>query len=200
MKILIVGGTGTIGKSIVDRLQARHELIIASHSNADVTVDIANEQSIKDMYQRIGKVDAVVSAAGKVHFAELQEFNTELFSIGLQNKLMGQVNLVMHGLNYLNNHGSFTLTSGLLNHDPIRYGASAGMVNGGLEGFVRSSAIEMPRGIRINIVSPTVITEAMPAYEAYFRGYQPVDASVAALAYEKSIEGLQTGQVYNVGW
>ncbi|MDF2690948.1 MAG: hypothetical protein K0S29_803, partial [Gammaproteobacteria bacterium] len=96
--------------------------------------------------------------------------------------------------------GSFTLTSGLLNQDPIKFGSSAGMVNGALEGFVTAAAIEMPRGIRINIVSPTMIKESADSYASYFLGYVPVPASIAAQAYVKSVEGLQTGKTYRVGW
>jgi hypothetical protein len=56
----------------------------------------------------------------------------------------------------------------------------------------------MPRGLRINAVSPGVITEAMPDYAPFFRGFEPVPAARAALAYAKSVEGAQTGQVYRV--
>lgn len=73
------------------------------------------------------------------------------------------------------------------------------MVNGAVNAFVRAAAIEMPRGLRINAVSPGVIEEAMPAYGPFFRGFEPVPATRAALAFAKSVEGLQTGQVYVVG-
>ena len=94
--------------------------------------------------------------------------------------------------------GSVTLTSGILSEQPIRYGASASLVNGGLESFVRAAAIELPRGIRINVVSPNVLAEAMPAYAPYFRGFDAVPGAKVALAYSRSVEGAQTGQVYKV--
>jgi NAD(P)-dependent dehydrogenase (short-subunit alcohol dehydrogenase family) len=112
---------------------------------------------------------------------------------------MGQVNLVTVGLIFLNLQGSFTLTSGILSHDPIRFGSSASMVNAAIDGFVKSAAIEMPRGIRINAVSPTVLQESMKQYGDYFSGFEPVPAATVALAYCKSVEGAQTGQVYSVG-
>jgi len=92
------------------------------------------------------------------------------------------------------------LISGLLNDDPILQGVSASMVNGALEGFVRASAIEMPRNIRINLVSPTVIKEALPVYGSFFPGFKAIAASDAALGFVKSIEGLQTGRIYRLGW
>jgi NAD(P)-dependent dehydrogenase (short-subunit alcohol dehydrogenase family) len=142
----------------------------------------------------------VVATTGTVHFGELTQMTDEHYAIGLNSKLMGQINLVLLGIPYLHDEGSFTLTSGILNHDPIRYGSSAAMVNGALDGFVKSAAIEMPRAIRINCVSPTVLTESMDKYADYFRGFVPVPATQVAAAYSKSVEGNQTGQVYRVGY
>ncbi|HAU1152311.1 TPA: short chain dehydrogenase [Legionella pneumophila] len=199
MKIVVIGATGIIGKAIIAELSPRHEIISASYKNSDIQVDITSKQSIDAMYKKLNNIDAVVLATGKVHFGALKDMREEDYKIGLTNKLMGQVNVVLAGLNYINDNGSFTLTSGILNRDPILYGSSAAMVNGALDGFIKSAALEMPRGIRINGVSPTVITEAMENYGPYFRGYESVSAARAALAYSKSIEGAQTGQVYCVG-
>ncbi len=198
MKIIVIGGTGTIGKAVVKELSARHELILVSHSKGEV--DMTDPHSIQRMYKKIGRFDALVSAAGRVTFKELNKMTPEDYAVGLNDKLMGQVNLVLQGLPLINDQGSFTLISGILNHDPIRTSSSAAMVNGALEGFVRAAAIEMPRGVRINLISPTVVTEAMGAYGEYFRGYKPVGATDVALAFSKSIEGAQTGQVYQVGF
>lgn len=200
MKIIVVGGTGTIGRAITQTLSIRHDVVVVAHHHGDIRVDITNSQSIRDMYQAIGKIDAVIACTGKTHFATLDDMTADKYMIGLQSKLMGQVNLVLLGLPYLNDHGSFTLTSGILNHDPIRYGSSAAMVNGALEGFVKGAAIELPRHIRLNLISPTVISESMDKYADYFRGYVPVDAAQAAMAYTKSVEGAQTGQIYRVGY
>jgi NAD(P)-dependent dehydrogenase (short-subunit alcohol dehydrogenase family) len=104
------------------------------------------------------------------------------------------------GLKHIRLRGSFTLTSGQLNDDPIRGGVSGAMVNGALEGFVRSAAIELPRGLRINLVSPTVTEESLPAYGPFFPGQKPVPAAEATFGYAKSVEGPQTGRVYRIGW
>lgn len=195
MKVLIIGGTGAIGQAVVKELSVDHSLIIAARTHGDIQVDITDEKSIEKMYQTAGKIDAVVSTTGQVHFAALSEVN---FQIGLHNKLMGQVNLVLIGLKYLNDSGSFTLTSGILSHDPIRYGASASMVNGAIDSFVKAAAIELPRNIRINAISPTVLTESMDKFGEYFKGYESVPAEKVALAYRKSIDGAQTGMVYKI--
>lgn len=200
MKIIIIGATGLIGSAVVTELAPRHEIISVANTSGDLRVDICDEKSIVALYQKTGKVDAVIATAGKVIFTDFSSLTPEKYQVGLQDKLMGQVNLVRIGMDYLNDHGSFTLTSGILNMDPIRTGTSASLVNGALEGFVRSAAIELPRNLRINVVSPTIVTEALPKYGPYFRGFKSVAAADVALAYSKSVEGLQTGQIYRVGY
>jgi NAD(P)-dependent dehydrogenase (short-subunit alcohol dehydrogenase family) len=200
MKVLIVGGSGLIGSAVAAELGKRHEIIVAGHAGGDVQVDIASRESIKAMFQTVGKVDAVIATVGKVVFAPLSDMTAEKYQVGLNHKLMGQVELVLEGIEALNDNGSFTLTTGILNHDPIPQGSSAAMVNGAIEGFVIGSALELPRGIRINAVSPTVIEEAMEAYAPFFRGYEPIPAAIAALGFSKSVEGLQTGKIIKIGF
>ena len=190
MKILIVGANGTIGKAVATELSQRHEIVTAGRSSGTFQVDTADPKSVRELFSAVAKLDAVVCAAGNVHFGPLEAMTAEQFDIGLRDKLMGQVNLVLAGREFVNPGGSFTLIAGTLSQDPIRFGASASMVNGALESFVRAAAI--------NAVSPSVIEESMDAYGAYFRGFEPVPAKRVALAFSRSVEGLQTGQIYRV--
>ncbi len=198
MKIIVIGATGTIGQAVVNELESRHEIIKAGLRTGDIRVDIKDKNSIQAMFNKVAQVDAVILTTGKVHFDDFMQMNEPEYAIGLQDKLMGQVNVVLIGRSYLNEGGSFTLTSGILSEDPIRYGSSASMVNGALNSFVIAAAIEMPHRQRINCVSPTVVTEAMDCYGQYFRGFKSVGVKDVALAYSKSVEGLQTGKIYRV--
>ncbi|HEY1656614.1 MAG TPA: short chain dehydrogenase [Candidatus Tumulicola sp.] len=196
MKILLIGASGTIGKAIAAELSSRHEIVAAGRSSGDYRVDITDLQSVRDLYAAVGKVDAVACAAGNVHFGPLEAMTPEMLSVGIGDKLMGQVNLVLAGRGVVDPNGSFTLISGVLSHDPIRFGASASMVNGAVDSFVRAAAIELRQ--RINAVSPTVLEESMGSYGDYFRGFEAVPARRVGLAFSKSIEGSQTGQIYPV--
>ena len=198
MKIILIGASGTLGNAVSAELAARHEIVAISRNNGNIRADMRDLNSLRSAFQKIGKVDAIACAAGSVHFGPWAELNPEKFDVGLRDKLMGQVNVVLAGQEFLNDGGSFTLISGILSEDPIRHGAAASLVNGALESFVRAAAIELPRGLRINIVSPTVFEESMGSFGPYFRGYKPIPVRDAALAYSKSIEGMQTGQVYKV--
>jgi NAD(P)-dependent dehydrogenase (short-subunit alcohol dehydrogenase family) len=198
MKVLIVGAGGTIGRAVADELGRRHDVIAAGRSSGDVRVDITDAASIRAAFQKVGRLDAVVSTAGHVKFAPLEEMTGADYDIGLKDKLMGQVNLVLIGRETVADGGSFTLTTGVLDTDPIRGGSSASMVNGAINTFVVAAAIELPRGLRINAVSPGLITESAEALAPYFPGFETVPAARAALAYARSVEGAQTGRVYRV--
>ena len=199
MRILVVGARGTVGQAVVKALSARHEIVTAGRSGGDVSVDLMNAQSVSAMYAKLGALDAVVACAGRVHFGPVATMTPEQFRKGLDDKLMGQVNLVLLGMAHLADGGSFTLTSGVLDRDPVRQGANAAAVNGAIGAFVKAAAIEMPRGIRINAVSPGLLEESEKKYEGFFPGHEPVSSVRVGLAYVKSVEGALTGQVFTVG-
>lgn len=199
MKIVVIGASGTLGQAVCAQLKLRHEVIEVGASHGDYHVDATNMPSVERLFHEIGRVDAVVTTIGKVHFGPFQEMTADQFWIGLHDKLMGQVNVVLAAQHHLNDGGSFTLTSGILADEPIREGINATTVNLALEGFVRGAAIELPRGLRINLVSPTILEESYEALASYFRGFEPVSAQRAALAYARCVEGAQTGRIYRVG-
>jgi NAD(P)-dependent dehydrogenase (short-subunit alcohol dehydrogenase family) len=203
LRILVVGASGTLGRAIVGELGARHEIIAAGSKSGAVWLDISDPASIVAALAAAGPLDAVACAAGAVNFAPLSAIAPavaaeSVYGLGLANKLMGQVNLTLAARDALRDGGSITLIGGILADQPILAGSSASMVNGALESFARAAAIELPRGLRINVVSPTVFVESMESYAPFFRGFEPVPVARAALAFSRSIEGRQTGQVYRV--
>lgn len=198
MKVLLIGGTGTIGKVVADKLKTNHEVIIASKTNGDYLVDITSIDSIEKMYKDIPNIDAVISATGAAHKVSLSELTPELNETAINSKLKGQVNLVLIGQHYINDGGSFTLTTGIMMDDPILKGSSTAMANGAIASFVKSAAIELKRNIRINTVSPNILEETFEDHGEFFKGFNPVPGNRVANAYVKSVEGAQTGQVYRV--
>ncbi|RNF40779.1 short chain dehydrogenase, partial [Planococcus salinus] len=154
MKIVVVGGTGTVGKAVVDLLSEEHEVITASPSSGDIRVDITSVDSIEQMYKEVPDIDAVISTTGAAHFGKLSELTPELNEKAIESKLKGQINLVLIGQHYINAGGSFTLTAGVMLDDPIAKGTSSAMANGGIAAFTQSAAIELQNGVRINTVSP----------------------------------------------
>jgi NAD(P)-dependent dehydrogenase (short-subunit alcohol dehydrogenase family) len=197
VKILIVGANGLLGSGAVAALSEDNEIIQASRTG-DVAVDLTDPSSIAAMYQKVGKVDAVISATGKVPFKSITELTLADYQSVINDKVLGQVELVRQGLDYVNDGGSFTLTTGILEREPIPTGAVASLSNGALESFAMAAAIEMPRNIRINVVSPSVLVEAT-GYHPYFVGFEQVTLKACGKAYAKSVNGKKTGHIYKVG-
>ena len=198
MKIIVIGANGAVGKAAVDVLSSRHEIIAVGKTSGDIQVDIENVDSIRAMYQQAGKVDSVIAAVGHGHFGSVDEMTSEQFMKGINHKVLPQINLVLEGFDYVNDNGSFTLTSGVLNRDPIRGGSCAAAANGAIDGFIVGAAVDMPRGIRINAVSPEVLEVSREKYDGFFRGHAHVSSEAVGLAYSKSVEGCLTGQIFIV--
>ncbi|MBL0545078.1 short chain dehydrogenase [Aeromonas jandaei] len=198
MKIVIVGASGTIGSAVSELLARDHQVIRVGHSQGDATVDMRDPASIKALFAKLGQFDALVVASGSAAFNALTEMTDEEWQVGLQSKLMGQINLTRAAIPHLSDKGSITLISGILSEEPINWGASVTTINGAIEHFVKAAACELPRGLRINVVSPTVLAESMDKYADFFPGFVPVPAAKVAQAYKKSVLGIQTGQVFKV--
>ncbi|MEA2462949.1 MAG: hypothetical protein QOJ98_696 [Acidobacteriota bacterium] len=194
MRILVIGAHGTIGREVVKALSSEHEVIGASRSGSEVSVDITKPSSIQAMYASVGKVDAVISAAGSGAWKPLAQLTDEDFAFSLGYKLMGQVNVVRYGFEHVNDGGSITTTSGILSRSPMEGSAAISLVNSGLEGFTRAAAIEAPRGIRVNVVSPPWVTETLVEMGATDTSHG-LPAAAVALAYVRSVTGRETGQV-----
>jgi NAD(P)-dependent dehydrogenase (short-subunit alcohol dehydrogenase family) len=204
LRILLIGASGTLGRAVEAELGARHEIVRAGSRSGEIRIDIEDAASILAGLKQAGELDAICCAAGKVNFKPLSAIAAEpleqsAYGLGLKNKLLGQVNLALAARDHLRDGGSVTLISGILAEASIAAGSSAAMVNAGLEGFVRTAACELPRGLRLNLVSPTVFEESMDSYGPFFRGFEPVPVRKAALAFSRSVEGIESGQVYRVG-
>src|SRR6478672_4675595 len=197
MKIILIGANGTIGELVQKALAgAGHEIVKVGRKSGDFQVEIENREGVRKLYQAVGSFDAVAIAAGEIAFAP--ELTAEKWRISLGSKLMGQINLVQEAIPFIKEKGSFTLISGVLNDEPIFAGVAASTVSGALEAFARAAAIELPKGLRINVVSPTMLKESESQFAQFFIGMIPVEGWKVGQAYKRAILGAQTGRVYKV--
>ncbi|MGW1751329.1 short chain dehydrogenase [Streptomyces sp. NPDC002092] len=196
MKILLIGATGTLGAALHKTLGTRgHEVLTVGRSGGDLRHDITDPAQVTELYDRAGRVDAVVSAAGHVPYKPVTELTPEDYLAAFHGKVLSQIDLVRQGIPRIAERGSFTLITGVLAREPIPTGSAASMANGALEAFVRAAAIEIAPQ-RINAISPTVFTESLAEYGDHFPGMPPVDLADVTQAYVRSVEGAQTGQIY----
>lgn len=197
MRILLIGANGTIGSAIATALGDRHEIVACGRHHGDYKVDISDPESIRRFFEQVGPFDALISAAGSARFKPLADLAENDFEFSLQNKLMGQANLVRIGERFISSPGSFTLTSGTLANNPMPGSAAVSMVNAGLNGFGRAAALELKdRDIRVNIVSPPWVSETLVAMGR--DGSNGLPAATVAKAYADSVENPSVnGQILN---
>ena len=197
MKILIIDEFND-SKTVVSHFKQKNEILIAGRTNGDVIVDIANSSSIQSMFEKIGKVDAIICIAGEAKWDDFNKLSEEDYYIGLKSKLMGQVNLVRIGQDYLNSNGSITLSTGILADDPVVKTASASMVNGGIHSFVQAVALEIENGIRVNVVSSGMVEDAYEKYKDYFPGHNPIPMKKVINGYVRSVNGKGNGEIIRI--
>ena len=195
MKILVIGGNGTIGKPVSKYFSETDEVIVAGRKSGDIQLDIVNTNSIKKALEQTGKVDAIVCIAGEAKWDDFENLSEQDYYIGIKSKLMGQVNLVRIGQEYINGNGSITLSTGILGDDPVIKTASAAMVNGGINSFVKAVSLELNGSPRVNVVSLGMVEDAYEKYKGIFPGHNPVPMNKVVKAYERSVKGNGNGEI-----
>ncbi|MFT4155593.1 short chain dehydrogenase [Parafilimonas sp.] len=186
MKILAIGASGEVGSIITPALKEKYEVITAGRNSGDLRADISFASSIENLYKQTGKLDAVVNFAGNSITFPLNEMTEERYNISVVQKLLSQINLVLIGLNYINNNGSFTLISGIMGEKPKAGTSGKSIANGGINSFVLSASLEMSRNIRLNVVSPGWVKNI------------PAEDMIAG--YLKSVETQVNGEIIRIGY
>jgi len=190
MKVLVIGATGTLGSAVADALEgASHQVVKASRSGP-VRVDLEDPATLDGLFDEVPELDAVVCCAASGPLVDLAAVTDAEFAAGVQGKLLGQVALARRALRRLRDGGSVTLTGGTF-AAPLAGGSLGALVNAGLEGFVTNAAAELPRGLRINLVSPGWVAETLESL-----GMDPADGTPAAevaRAYVDAVAGTAQG-------
>lgn len=191
MKVIVIGATGTIGSAVVRVLEENHHDVVRASRQGPVKVNMTDSASIDALFASVPDINAVVCCAASAALTPLDSPCDSDFLAGLPGKLLGQVTLVRRALNYLRDDGSITLTSGRFK-GPIPGSSFGALVNAGLEAFVQAAAREMPRGLRLNVVSPGWVKETLVGL-----GMDTTDGTAAshvARTYLAAIEGKMQGR------
>lgn len=194
--VILIGAQGKMGKAAMSGL-GKHKVITASRSGngTDYKVDITNTESLKELFEKVKSFDAVVNAVGHCEYANFVDMTDEQWNLTVNSKMLGQINVVKIGIDYINDGGSFTLISGIHNIKPIPMSIADATTSGAIDTFVQCVANELPRGIRINVINPTVLEGAWDVYGPMLPGFQPVPDSLVGKAFQRSVDGFITGKV-----
>lgn len=194
-KIVLIGSTGVIGKKVEELLVNDYEIVTVNRTSGDYKLDMSDIEAVEKMFQEINGFDALISTSGYGKWGSIDEHSIQDFHDGLNSKLMGQVNLVMIGRKYANRGASFAVSTGILAQYPVEGGLSLGMINAGLEAFVRGAAIEM-KDMTINSVSPSFAKETMELMG--MDSSTGIPAIEFAKLYKQAIEEGKSGEIYRV--
>jgi NAD(P)-dependent dehydrogenase (short-subunit alcohol dehydrogenase family) len=193
--VILIGALGKMGQAALTGL-GKHKIITVGRSgDVDHIVDITNEQSIRGLYEKVGHFDAVVNTVGFCEYANFSDMSEAQWMTTIMSKMMGQINLVRIGQEYIADGGSFTLISGILNLKPTPFAIADATTCGAIDTFVKCVSLEMPRNTRINVVNPTVLEESWDVYGEMMPGFQPVPGRLVGKAFERSVDGFITGEV-----
>ncbi len=198
MRVLIIGGAGTIGRKVANHLSPDHEVIVAGRKSGVPNIDISSTDSIQCFFRDLGKVDAIINIAGEAKWAKFDDLSEEDYYIGIKSKMMGQVNLVRIGHNYLSDGGTITLSTGILADHPVPMTAGAAMVNGAIHSFAKAASMELAPRVCLNVVSLGLVEDSADRYGTYFPGHIPVPMEEVVGIYEKALQTKETGHIFRV--
>ncbi|MGW1980078.1 short chain dehydrogenase [Streptomyces sp. NPDC001889] len=190
MKVLVIGATGTVGSAVAGALEHSHQVVKASR-RGPVKVDLEDPSSLDALLGEVPDLDAVVCCAASGPLVDVASVTDDEFAAGVRGKLLGQVALARRAVRHLRDGGSVTLTGGTFSA-PLAGGSLGALINSGLEGFVGNVAGELPRSLRINLISPGWIKETLEGMGVDSADGTPV--SEVARAYVEAVEGTAQGQ------
>jgi NAD(P)-dependent dehydrogenase (short-subunit alcohol dehydrogenase family) len=190
MRIIIAGASGRIGKEVDKALSENHDIIRVGARSGDVQCDYTTPNSVRDMFEKIGEFDSLISViGGDSIFKPFADLDDDDYRYGFERKFLGQIRFLDLGESFVRDNGSFVFTSGFLCQYPNPYSIATGPLNAAVDTFVQNTATLLPRGIRVNVVSPAPIVE--PGQE----GKGVVTAAETAKLFVEAVESNITGKV-----
>ncbi len=196
-QILLIGGTGLIGSVVGSLLAQNHNVIRAARSGGDVVLDAESPASVQDCFSRLGLLDAIVCTFGAGAVGRLEQLAADGYMASFRAKVLAQISIVQNGVPHLRDGGSFTLSSGFLSVEPIPGVSAIAMVNAAVDGFCRAAALDLPRGLRINAISPVFTVESLESSGMTDAvAYSPtMTVADTAKSYLAAVEGTFTGRI-----
>jgi NAD(P)-dependent dehydrogenase (short-subunit alcohol dehydrogenase family) len=194
-RIVILGATGTIGSAVARLLASDGEIVRVGHTRGDMRLDARSPSDLETFFAGLGPYDHLVSLAGTgAAIGPVETLSHDDFAAGFLNKVAIQIDLVKAGLSTIRDGGSFTLSSGYLDKEPMPGYSAIAMCNGAVAAFVKAVALDMPRGVRINAVSPVFVVETLMAFGIMdMTPYVTMSAADTALAYRAAVMGTLNG-------
>jgi 3-oxoacyl-[acyl-carrier protein] reductase len=167
---VVVGGASGIGRAVAHALAADNCRVTVADRNADgahavaaelgdphtaATVEVADEDSVRTLFEQAGTLDIVVNTAGIGSVGLITELPVADFRSVLDICLTGSFLVIKHAAPRLRDGGALVSISSLNWRQPAAAMSAYCAAKAGLSMLTQVAALELaPRGIRVNAVAP----------------------------------------------
>ncbi|WP_243228290.1 bifunctional cytidylyltransferase/SDR family oxidoreductase [Microbacterium sp. CIAB417] len=202
--VVVFGGSYGIGKSIVDMArEAGAEVYEFSRSTTgtDVRSRVKVKKALKEVYEQVGSIDAVVMSAGILQMGPLTQTKVKQIETGIETNFLAPVIVSRSAHKYLRRTGGQVLLFTSSSHTRGRanygvYSASKAAVVNLTQALAEEWAAD---GVRINCINPQ--RTRTPMREQAFGEEPPgtlLDPENVARVSLQVLAGTMTGQIVTV--
>ncbi len=175
--VLIVGGTGGIGRALAVRYASLgSDVIITSRSSEraettaaeigpnvrGIALDVAEPEKIAGMLASVAQIDRLLIVAVERDHNSVRNYDIAKARRGVTVKLIGYTEIVHTLLDRFSKDASVVIFGGLASERPYPGSTTITMVNGAVRSMIKTMAVELAP-IRFNAIHPGIIADT-PAW------------------------------------
>jgi NAD(P)-dependent dehydrogenase (short-subunit alcohol dehydrogenase family) len=176
-KVLIIGGTGGIGRALAERYASLGCEVILTSRSAEraaataseiggnvqgIALDIAEPESIAGSLAEVGEIDRLLIVAVERDHNSVRDYDIAKARRGVTVKLVGYTEIVHTMLGRFSEDASVVIFGGLASERPYPGSTTITMVNGAVRSMIKTMAVELAP-IRFNAIHPGIIGDT-PAW------------------------------------
>lgn len=161
--ILLIGGSYGIGLSIVEQLQDRHKLFVASRSTGQLNglavthIPFDAMTDTFDISILPSELHGFVFCPGSINLKPFKMMSLETFKEDMQINFFNMVKVVKEVLPKMANGASMVFFSTVAARTGMPFHTSVAASKGAIEGFAKSLAAEYAPSLRVNVIAPSLV-------------------------------------------
>jgi NAD(P)-dependent dehydrogenase (short-subunit alcohol dehydrogenase family) len=177
-RVLIVGGTGGIGRALAERYDSLGSDVVITSRDAEraaaaaaeigpnvrgIPLDIAEPERIAEMLSGVGEIDRLLIVAVERDSNSVRDYDLAKARRAVTVKLVGYTEIVHAMLDRFSDDASVVIFGGLASERPYPGSTTITMVNGAVRSMIKTMAVELAP-IRFNAIHPGIIADT-PAWK-----------------------------------
>lgn len=158
-KHLIIGGSGGIGKAIINQLPEGDEIINFSRRKPEVKRNIEHHEIdiLNDDLPELEGISSIIYCPGSINLKPINSLKIEDFQNDFNVNVLGAVRVIKaYHRDLKRNGGSIVTFSTVASKMGMPFHSSVAAAKSGVEGLSKSLAAELAPKVRVNCIAPTV--------------------------------------------